>query len=110
MPQGVEYVRILPEIVLSLFGMAIMVLDPLVDERSSQKLLGFIALVGLGGGDCGHALPVAISRPGFLGHGQGGWLQHLLPLSGYRDYCGRHPQLLTSTCRCSRSGRGNITG
>ena len=45
-PQGVEYVRILPEIVLSLFGMAIMVLDPLVDERSSQKLLGFIALIG----------------------------------------------------------------
>jgi NADH-quinone oxidoreductase subunit N len=45
-PQGVEYVRILPEIVLSLFGMLIMVLDPLVDERSTQKLLGFIALIG----------------------------------------------------------------
>jgi len=46
LPQGVEYVRILPEIVLSLFGMLIMVLDPLVDERRSQKLLGFIALIG----------------------------------------------------------------
>ncbi len=46
LPQGVEYVRILPEIVLSLFGMAIMVLDPLVDERASQKLLGILALVG----------------------------------------------------------------
>ncbi len=45
-PQSVEYVRILPEIILSLFGMTIMVLDPLVDERSSQKLLGFIALIG----------------------------------------------------------------
>ena len=45
-PQGVEYVRILPEIVLSLFGMVIMVLDPLVDERATQKLLGLIALVG----------------------------------------------------------------
>jgi NADH-quinone oxidoreductase subunit N len=45
-PQGIEYVRILPEIVLSLFGMLIMVLDPLVDERSTQKLLGFIALIG----------------------------------------------------------------
>jgi NADH-quinone oxidoreductase subunit N len=42
----VEYVRILPEIVLSLFGMLIMVLDPLVDERRSQRLLGFIALIG----------------------------------------------------------------
>lgn len=46
LPQGVEYIRILPEIVLSLFGMAIMLLEPLVDERSSQKLLGMIALVG----------------------------------------------------------------
>ena len=46
LPQGVEYVRILPEIVLSLFGMLIMVLDPLVDERVSQKLLGLIALIG----------------------------------------------------------------
>jgi len=46
LPQGIEYVRILPEIVLSLFGMAVMVLDPLVDERASQKLLGLIALAG----------------------------------------------------------------
>ena len=45
-PQGVEYVRILPEIVLSLFGMAIMALEPLVDEHRSQKLLGLIALIG----------------------------------------------------------------
>lgn len=45
-PQGVEYVRIVPEIVLSLFGMAIMVLEPLVDEHRSQKLLGLIALIG----------------------------------------------------------------
>ncbi len=49
LPQGIEYVRILPEIVLSLFGMAIMVLEPLVDERRSQKLLGWIALVGSAG-------------------------------------------------------------
>jgi NADH-quinone oxidoreductase subunit N len=45
-PQGVEYIRILPEIVLSLFGMAIMLIDPLVDERTSQRLLGYIALAG----------------------------------------------------------------
>ena len=45
-PHGVEYVRILPEIVLSLFGMAIMLIDPLVDERTSQRLLGYIALAG----------------------------------------------------------------
>ncbi|HET9309105.1 MAG TPA: NADH-quinone oxidoreductase subunit N [Candidatus Sulfotelmatobacter sp.] len=45
-PQGVDYVRILPEIVLSVFGIAIMVLDPVVDEEKSQKTLGLIAFVG----------------------------------------------------------------
>ena len=45
-PQGVDYVRILPELILSAFGIVVMVLDPLVDEERSQKLLGFIALGG----------------------------------------------------------------
>src|SRR4029077_243476 len=45
-PQAIEYIRILPEIVLSIAGMVIMVLDPLVDERRSQRLLGAIALTG----------------------------------------------------------------
>jgi NADH-quinone oxidoreductase subunit N len=45
-PVGSDYVRILPEIVLSLFGMVIMVLDPLVDEQKSQKMLGAIGLGG----------------------------------------------------------------
>ena len=45
-PQGVDYVRILPELILSIFGIVVMVLDPLVDEEKSQKTLGFIALGG----------------------------------------------------------------
>ena len=45
-PAATDYVRILPEIVLSLFGMAIMVLDPLLDEENSQKMLGGIGLLG----------------------------------------------------------------
>jgi NADH-quinone oxidoreductase subunit N len=45
-PQAADYLRILPEIVLAVFGMIVMVLDPLVDERSSQKMLGGIALGG----------------------------------------------------------------
>ncbi|HZQ67586.1 MAG TPA: NADH-quinone oxidoreductase subunit N [Terriglobales bacterium] len=45
-PQGVEYIRILPEIVLSVFGMAIMLLDPLLDDRRAPRLLGVVALVG----------------------------------------------------------------
>src|SRR5271156_2140734 len=45
-PQGVDYIRILPELVLSIFGIVVMLLDPLVDEEQSQKLLGLIALAG----------------------------------------------------------------
>jgi NADH-quinone oxidoreductase subunit N len=45
-PQAADYIRVLPEIVLSLFGMAIMVLDPLLKERRRQSTLGTIALLG----------------------------------------------------------------
>ena len=46
LPQSADYVRVLPEIVLSLFGMIVMVLEPLLDEETGQKVLGLIALVG----------------------------------------------------------------
>ena len=46
LPEGADYVRILPEIVLSIFGMIVMVLDPLLDEETGSKTLGLIALVG----------------------------------------------------------------
>ncbi len=46
LPQSADYIRILPEIVLSVFGMVIMLLDPIMDERSSQRTLGGIALIG----------------------------------------------------------------
>lgn len=45
-PQAADYLRILPELVLSAFGILIMMLDPLVDEGKSQKTLGMIAFVG----------------------------------------------------------------
>ena len=45
-PHAADYVRILPEIVLAVFGMLVMVLDPLMDEHRSQKTLGALALVG----------------------------------------------------------------
>jgi NADH-quinone oxidoreductase subunit N len=45
-PQALDYIRILPEIVLSIFGMIVMLLDPIMDERRSQKTLGTIALIG----------------------------------------------------------------
>ena len=46
LPQNSDYVRILPEIILSIFGMLVMVLEPLLDEETGQKVLGLIALLG----------------------------------------------------------------
>jgi NADH-quinone oxidoreductase subunit N len=46
LPQSADYLRILPEIVLCAFGMVVMLLEPLLDEQKSQKLLGTIALLG----------------------------------------------------------------
>jgi NADH-quinone oxidoreductase subunit N len=46
LPQSADYVRILPEIVLSIFGIVVMMLEPLLDEQTGQKVLGLVALVG----------------------------------------------------------------
>ena len=45
-PQAVDYIRVLPEIVLAVFGMLVMVVDALWDERRSQRVLGTVALIG----------------------------------------------------------------
>jgi NADH-quinone oxidoreductase subunit N len=45
-PQGADYMRILPELVLSVFGMLIMVVDPLLDRHKSHASLGAIAFLG----------------------------------------------------------------
>jgi NADH-quinone oxidoreductase subunit N len=46
LPQSADYVRILPEIVLSVFGIVVMILEPLLEEKAGQKILGLIALLG----------------------------------------------------------------
>src|SRR3984957_5276764 len=46
LPQTADYMSILPELVLTVFGMLIMVVDPLLDPENSHESLGAIALVG----------------------------------------------------------------
>src|SRR5215467_12133662 len=46
LPQTEDYIRILPELVLSAFGIIIMLLDAVVDEEKNQKTLGGIAFGG----------------------------------------------------------------
>ena len=46
LPQAADYMRLLPEIVLTVFGMIVMVLDAAADERRIEKTLGAVALFG----------------------------------------------------------------
>jgi NADH-quinone oxidoreductase subunit N len=46
LPQSEDYIRILPEIVLSIFGMIVMFIDPLLEKEMGQKVLGWIAFLG----------------------------------------------------------------
>jgi len=41
-----DYLRILPELILAIFGMVVMIADPLIDEKRHHKLLGALALIG----------------------------------------------------------------
>ena len=45
-PHAADYLRILPELVLSIFGIIIMLLDPALDPRRGQKVLGTVAFLG----------------------------------------------------------------
>jgi len=67
LPQGIEYIRILPEIVLTFFGMVIMLLDPLVDEQRSQKTLGAIGLLGAMGAIAATIFQAQYPGAGFWG-------------------------------------------
>ncbi|MGB7584313.1 MAG: NADH-quinone oxidoreductase subunit N [Terriglobales bacterium] len=46
LPQFADYMRLLPEIVLTVFGMIVMVVDAAAEGRRIEKTLGSIALVG----------------------------------------------------------------
>ena len=43
---AVDYIRILPELVLSIFGIIVMMVDPVLPEQGSRKRLGIVAVVG----------------------------------------------------------------
>ncbi len=44
---GVDFVRILPELVLSVFGIIVMLVDPVLPEQGSTKPSGMLALIGV---------------------------------------------------------------
>lgn len=45
-PTTADYIRILPELVLTAFGIAVMMIDPLLPAKASRKALGLLSLLG----------------------------------------------------------------
>jgi len=45
-PQAADYIRILPEIILTVFGIAIMLTDSVLDEQRGPQILGWLGLAG----------------------------------------------------------------
>jgi NADH-quinone oxidoreductase subunit N len=43
---AIDYVRILPELVLSFFGILVMLIDPLLPRENSRRSVGLVSLVG----------------------------------------------------------------
>ncbi len=45
-PTGADYLRILPELVLSVFGIIVMLAEPLLGPQDDRKPIGILALIG----------------------------------------------------------------
>ncbi len=60
---AIDYIRILPEVVLSVFGIIVMMIDPLIPEQSPKKPLGIIAIIGILA-----ALAATVYQTGFYGN------------------------------------------
>src|SRR5215475_5235752 len=45
-PTADQYIRILPELVLTIFGAIVMLVDPLLPPQNNRKRLGIISLIG----------------------------------------------------------------
>jgi NADH-quinone oxidoreductase subunit N len=72
--QTVDYIRILPELVLTAFGIIVMMADPLLKPGASRKGLGLLSLVGAGSAIAATFCQIAwmhrdssFSQPGWFG-------------------------------------------
>jgi NADH-quinone oxidoreductase subunit N len=72
MPTAADYIRILPEIVLTVWGMIVMFIEPLLPARSNRKGLGLFAAVGA---LAAVAATFYQAQPEFAGPGFGHMLQ-----------------------------------
>src|SRR5947209_19035560 len=63
---NLEAIRILPEIVLSVFGILVMLADPLLKPRASRRPLGYLSAIGIIGAIIATVLQM---RPEAAGNG-----------------------------------------
>ncbi|MGE5109833.1 MAG: NADH-quinone oxidoreductase subunit N [Acidobacteriaceae bacterium] len=61
-----DYIRILPEIVLTVFGTIVMMADPLLDDHNDRKSLGIVSALGV---VCAIAATIYQAQPRFHGDG-----------------------------------------
>lgn len=76
MPSGIDYIRVLPEIVLCLFATLFMVLDPLLGKRA-RNLYGHLSIAALAAG-----MVFAVNAGGFPGQAFSG----LLAVDGFATF------------------------
>ena len=62
-PNEISYSHILPELVLSGFGILILLIEPVLGDRASRKPLGYLALLGAVG--AGAATLIQAQHPGY---------------------------------------------
>ena len=66
MPTAADYIRILPEIVLTVWGIIVMFIEPLLPPRHSRKGLGLFAASGA---IAAIAATIYSAQPQFVGFG-----------------------------------------
>ncbi len=86
---AVDYIRILPEVVLSVFGIIVMMIDPLIPEQSSEEAAGHYRHHWHSCRSCRHGLPDRVLWQRVLQHNQGRYFQRVLSRRGAVDRAGR---------------------
>ncbi len=77
LPHASEYLRFLPEIILSLFGIAIMMLEAVTSSRAQKTFLGAMSLVGIALAFAANVWAYAHRGPAF---------QNMIVIDGYGSF------------------------
>lgn len=67
MISSADYIRILPELVLSIFGVIVMLVEAVLDQHNDRRSLGAIAFIGVLGSIAATIFQYGYQGPGFSG-------------------------------------------